>query len=411
MQLEHFVDGVDTEISGLARSHLNKDGDVIVDEFKIFKQVCTGGSTDLDSADMSKWIGDLAKKGKDTKDWNVWWHSHAHISSYWSTTDDNTIESHAGGIAYIISIVTNKKKDIKARLDIFPKNDSPFEVKKRAVVTEENLDVEVEGRTLNKTQEKQKKTNENRLEKLELKIELEVMAIDDKAEKEKEKIDEKAEAEKEVLENKYEKEMEDAIISVDLFNKETLEKSISVKKECEKEIKSKVSYPRIPSTHRNHNRGSSTDLYDYGAYDVSGQYVGQGFGGFHKDGSVAYPPEGRGFSKHKIRKQTARQWNWIWWEDEISSQILNEYEHKLITQWELEKRADVESETMVIDEDDDLMSNEDGVIEEKKRFTRPKREHEKVQLPLRDADTGEVIDPEELDEDTFRKIFGYDKPE
>ena len=126
LKLKYYVNAIDGEISGLGKINIDKDQNIIVEDVRIFKQKITGSTTDIDSKDIAKFYFELQKNGQAVKDWNLWWHSHDNMGVFWSTKDDSTIEEHAGGGPFLVSLVTNKKDEYKARLDIYPKDTSPF---------------------------------------------------------------------------------------------------------------------------------------------------------------------------------------------------------------------------------------------------------------------------------------------
>lgn len=124
LKLKYFVDLTPGEISGLGKTRI-KDEEIIVEDIIIFEQTCTSASTIIEDGAQAKFLFELMKKEEDPSNWNLWWHSHASMGVFWSTTDDATIKDHREQ-THIISLVTNKKGEFKARLDIFPKDESPF---------------------------------------------------------------------------------------------------------------------------------------------------------------------------------------------------------------------------------------------------------------------------------------------
>lgn len=141
LKMKYYTQLADGEISGMCKSIIEEDI-IYVTDVIIFKQKNTSATTDLDDEAMGKFFFDITKKGQKVKDWNIWWHSHADMNVFWSATDENTIKEHSGMQSFLISIVTNKKNDFKARVDIFPKDTSPF--KKTVYHTFNDIDVEVE---------------------------------------------------------------------------------------------------------------------------------------------------------------------------------------------------------------------------------------------------------------------------
>lgn len=141
-KIKCFINSVDTEISGMGKSHMNEDGDIVVDDIVLLKQTCSGASTNITADADAKFIYEKQKAGEEMTDWNIWWHSHVDMRVFWSTTDTDTIMETAGGAKYLISIVGNKKGEYKARLDLFPEDTTMF--KRPIVYTEDDLDVVIQ---------------------------------------------------------------------------------------------------------------------------------------------------------------------------------------------------------------------------------------------------------------------------
>lgn len=145
LKLKYFVSLVDSEISGMAKSIWDKKEEVIyITDFIIFEQDVSSATTLITDEAIAKFTYELMKKGEKTEEWNVWWHSHADMGASWSEKDEATINEHTNQ-GHLISLVTNKAGDIKARLDIFPKDTSPF--KKTSYCTFDIKDIEIEENT------------------------------------------------------------------------------------------------------------------------------------------------------------------------------------------------------------------------------------------------------------------------
>lgn len=127
-KLKYYVNSVDGEISGLGKSEVVVEGEektIFVTDFAIFKQKCTSSFTSIEDEAIAKFIYELRQKGEDPKHWNLWWHSHNTMAVFWSVTDTQTILDRYT-LDYLVSIVTNKRGEFKARVDIFPEDKSPF---------------------------------------------------------------------------------------------------------------------------------------------------------------------------------------------------------------------------------------------------------------------------------------------
>lgn len=133
LKLKYYVLGCDDEISGIGQSQYVNQDTIKITDIVIFKQDVSGGSTDLNKDEMANFLSEKLKRDGDASDWNVWWHSHASMGTFWSGTDDDTIKSFLSD-GYIIALETNHKLDFIARIDVF----KPFKH------TIEDIDVEID---------------------------------------------------------------------------------------------------------------------------------------------------------------------------------------------------------------------------------------------------------------------------
>jgi len=112
-KIMHWIDKADSsEVSGLGKLMIDGDGDIVVIDAILCKQVNSSGSSDLDEQDVNKAMFDL----RDTKgELRWWWHSHALMGVFWSGTDKDTIGK-LGGTGWIVSTVFNKKREHKSSI-------------------------------------------------------------------------------------------------------------------------------------------------------------------------------------------------------------------------------------------------------------------------------------------------------
>ena len=122
------------EIAGMGKVRINDAGDIIVEEVMIYEQEATTATADLSPKAIAKWQSELVKAGGSPKNWRLWWHSHASMAVFFSTTDTGTINGTVEG-DWLISLVVNKARERKARLDTY----KPFRL------TCDDVEVEVEG--------------------------------------------------------------------------------------------------------------------------------------------------------------------------------------------------------------------------------------------------------------------------
>lgn len=130
-KLNYYVQAVDSEIAGMGRVSIK--GDVItVDEVRIYQQSVTGGTADLSSASLAKFMDELIKEGQSPKDWILWWHSHVNMAAYFSAIDTGTMAT-STEYQLLISLVVNKRRERQARIDLY----RPLRI------TMEKVDIEV----------------------------------------------------------------------------------------------------------------------------------------------------------------------------------------------------------------------------------------------------------------------------
>jgi len=112
-----YIDSVPGEISGFGRISM-RHGIITIEEVRIFNQICSAGHTKQDQYA----IGEFWNSLEDPSGWKLWWHSHADMQAYFSSTDDRTIEEadmQTQEDNWQLSIVSNHRGDIKSRLDQF----------------------------------------------------------------------------------------------------------------------------------------------------------------------------------------------------------------------------------------------------------------------------------------------------
>jgi len=163
IKLKSYTKFAKGEISGVGKSIINEDGDIQIVDIALFDQECTGAHTDIDDKSMAKFMYEMHQRNEPLDNWNVWWHTHADFDVYWSQTDDDCIVGHKNNNEYLVSIVTNKAGDLLGRLDVFPKDNSPF--KKEFIPVKYECDVEY---LIN---EEEKKATEDAINLLKLEIE------------------------------------------------------------------------------------------------------------------------------------------------------------------------------------------------------------------------------------------------
>ncbi len=103
--------------------------DMLVGGVQLFDQICTAASTELDQEALAKFLVTHPAP----QNVRAWVHSHARLGVFWSQQDEACIEGLAND-ACLISIVVNKKREFKARIDVWQPfrltfDDLPLEIR------------------------------------------------------------------------------------------------------------------------------------------------------------------------------------------------------------------------------------------------------------------------------------------
>lgn len=108
------------EISGWGKTKLTRDhGDTLVTvvDIRLFTQSVMSVHTSLDGEALTKWYIHMATKepDEDLSEWNLWWHSHNDMPTFFSSIDDASIIKLRS--PRLNSICINKNGDLSGRID------------------------------------------------------------------------------------------------------------------------------------------------------------------------------------------------------------------------------------------------------------------------------------------------------
>lgn len=117
-KLRYFTELCDTEISGLGKVRKIDINQLEIYDIEIFEQNTSYSHSTLNEDALAKFLNEKVTKNENISDYKVWWHSHTDMEAYFSPKDESTIDS-STEFPYLISIVTNKRGQDKARLDIY----------------------------------------------------------------------------------------------------------------------------------------------------------------------------------------------------------------------------------------------------------------------------------------------------
>jgi hypothetical protein len=140
--LELYITQCKYEISGLGTVE-SRDGELEVTGIYLLEQVVTSGDTVLSQEAVAEFLAEAPRRGIDLSKIRLWWHSHAALSSYWSSTDEATIDSFDSA-PWFVSIVGNHAGDYKARVDFFPTEPVPVRLGQSATLETIHPSQEVE---------------------------------------------------------------------------------------------------------------------------------------------------------------------------------------------------------------------------------------------------------------------------
>lgn len=151
-----YIDAVDGEISGMGEVAV-VDGVYIVRDIWLLKQECTGASTSIDAVSLADLRAEVFAQGKAKDGFQLWWHSHANMDTFWSGTDKATMQMFMQDIDWMLFVVANKKRSVRARLEFktplikFAYEDLPVSVVSAETVDKASVDEEVKRKVKDKS--------------------------------------------------------------------------------------------------------------------------------------------------------------------------------------------------------------------------------------------------------------------
>lgn len=113
-RIDALVKECSTEINGIAKVTTYGDA-FFIDEIAVLKQEVSGTHAEMDTDDLANFLA----LRDDFDQWKCQWHSHVHMGVFWSPTDEGAIKTIGETGDWLISMVFNKKGEVKTRLDTF----------------------------------------------------------------------------------------------------------------------------------------------------------------------------------------------------------------------------------------------------------------------------------------------------
>lgn len=118
-RLSAYLRLAEGEISGFGLVRKQEDF-LVVHEIFILDQESGSAHTELDTDAMQELLYQLLKGGSSPEEVTLWWHSHGMSSTFFSGTDDDTIDRFAlFGRPWMLSLVSNRKLQHRLRLDFY----------------------------------------------------------------------------------------------------------------------------------------------------------------------------------------------------------------------------------------------------------------------------------------------------
>lgn len=114
-QIMAYTNLVNTEITQFADVEMEDDGTLVVGNVYLLKQEAGGAHVDMEEEDISKFMVELIKDGK-TQMPRLWIHSHVNMQAFFSGTDVNTYTNTLDNGEWTVSLVVNKRQEMKAVL-------------------------------------------------------------------------------------------------------------------------------------------------------------------------------------------------------------------------------------------------------------------------------------------------------
>ena len=116
-KLRAYVDNCNDEIGGMGKLEVI-EGNFYVTDIEIYEQIVTPGTVDLRAETLAKWQVEKIKKRESIAQYTFFWHSHAAMPVFFSSTDIDTI-TNSTEFPYLVSLVINHKHEMTARYDIY----------------------------------------------------------------------------------------------------------------------------------------------------------------------------------------------------------------------------------------------------------------------------------------------------
>lgn len=127
-KLRAYIANVENEVGGLGQVTYNAEKNLfLITDIYLIEQTVSAASTLLSPEGLMKFYNERTQinPADDYSQYKLWWHSHYNFQTFWSGTDEATIESldqETPENNWFLSVVGNQAGSMIARLDVY----SPF---------------------------------------------------------------------------------------------------------------------------------------------------------------------------------------------------------------------------------------------------------------------------------------------
>jgi hypothetical protein len=116
--LRCYVEAVPGELTLLGTAHCD-DEQIWIERLLLPEQSSSASHTEVSAVALAELVVEAVREGIDTKNLQVWLHSHGQMQVFFSATDERNIQNAFPQADWVLSLVTNRAGQIKARLSLY----------------------------------------------------------------------------------------------------------------------------------------------------------------------------------------------------------------------------------------------------------------------------------------------------
>jgi hypothetical protein len=116
--LRCYVEAVPGELTLLGTAHCD-DEQIWIERLLLPEQSSSASHTEVSAVALAELVVEAVREGIDTARLQVWLHSHGQMQVFFSATDERNIQNAFPQADWVLSLVTNRAGQIKARLSLY----------------------------------------------------------------------------------------------------------------------------------------------------------------------------------------------------------------------------------------------------------------------------------------------------